>query len=349
MSNLHSNQGNPDMNHSTTGRNVLRRAAVSAALATLFAGPVAAFEIDTGVPDLDLRWDNTIRYNAGMRAQKQSSAILGAPNNDDGDRNFGNGSLVTSRFDLLSEFDAVWQKSYGARFSAALWWDPAYNNLDNTNAATSNTLVDGLPVAGALSPFTKRYAKGPSAEWLDAFAFANFDVADIPVSIKAGQHTVFWGDSLLLNGAIHSVSYAQNSIDIWKGLATPGSEAKELFRPKGGLTLQAQPLARAVARGPVVLQLAGGAHPGIGQLPHRGRLHQLRRRFAHLRAEPVRGVDSRRARRTRASGTRTSCRSRATARASATSAFPRAGARIGSTARWASTTAMRPTSSRRRW
>ena len=63
----------------------------------------------------------------------------------------------------------------------------------------------------------------------------------MPVNIKAGQHTVYWGDSLLLGGAIHGVSYAQNPLDVWKGFATPGSEAKELFRPRGGITLQAQP------------------------------------------------------------------------------------------------------------
>ena len=63
----------------------------------------------------------------------------------------------------------------------------------------------------------------------------------MPMNIKAGQHTVFWGDSLLLSGAIHGVSYAQNSLDILKGFATPGAEAKELFRPRGGLTLQLQP------------------------------------------------------------------------------------------------------------
>ena len=125
--------------------------------------------------------------------------------------------------------------------SAAGWYDFAYSSLDNTNTATANTLVNGLPVAGALSPYTKRYAKGSSGEWLDAFVFANFDVGDIPVNVKAGQHTVYWGDSLLLGGAIHGVSYAQNPLDVWKGFATPGSEAKELFRPRGGITLQAQP------------------------------------------------------------------------------------------------------------
>lgn len=220
-----------------------RRRALIVALASIgaIAGNATAFEIDTGNPDVEMRWDNTIRYNVGVRAHSQDAAILGNPNADDGDRNFKNGSVVTSRFDLLSELDLVWQKNYGARFSAAAWWDPAYNSLDDTNDATANTLNNGVPVAGRLSPYTKRYAKGVSGEWLDAFAFANFDVAGVPVKVKAGQHTVYWGESLLLGGVVHGIAYSQNSVDLWKGLATPGSEAKELFRPRGGLTIQAQP------------------------------------------------------------------------------------------------------------
>jgi hypothetical protein len=227
----------------STDGSAFRRRVASLAVASLFtvAGAAQAFEIDTGVEDLTVRWDNTVRYNLGMRAQGQNSEILGNPNFDDGDRNFSNGSLVTNRLDVLSEFDVVWQRKYGFRVSAAGWGDAAYNNLDNTNTATANTLVNGMPAAGALSPYTKRYAKGVSGEWLDAFAFGTFDVFDVPVNVKAGQHTVYWGDSLLLGGAIHGVSYSQNSLDAWKGFATPGTEAKELFRPRGGLTIQAQP------------------------------------------------------------------------------------------------------------
>jgi len=234
------------MQHLTTGASraaAHRRKAVTLAIAAAFAasGAAQAFEIDTGNPDLQLRWDNTVRYNLGLRAQDQDKAIIGSPNYDDGDRNFGNHSIVTNRFDVLSEFDFVYKRMMGFRVSAAGWTDFAYNSLDNTNTATANTLVNGFPVAGALSNYTKRYAKGPSGEILDAFGFANFDVGDVPVSVKAGQHTVYWGDSLLLGGAIHGISYAQNPLDVWKGFATPGSEAKELFRPRGGVTLQAQP------------------------------------------------------------------------------------------------------------
>jgi hypothetical protein len=224
------------------GHAMLRRSTLCAAVAAMFVAPMTAqaFEIPLNNEDLVMRWDNTFRYNLAMRAQAQDPAMLKAVNNDDGDRNFSNGSLVSNRLDLLSEFDLVWKRNYGVRFSYAGWYDWAYNSLDNTSNATSNTLVNGLPVAGQLSPYAKRYAKGLSGEWLDAFAFASFDIAGVPVSVKAGQHTVYWGDSLLLGGAIHGIDYAQNSLDIWKGLATPGAEAKELFRPRGGLTIQAQ-------------------------------------------------------------------------------------------------------------
>src|SRR5580765_7136839 len=162
------------MNNSKKTHRSFRRAAVAAAMTALFAAPAFAFEIDVGNPDIEMRFDNTLRYNLGSRVQSQNPAILGAVNNDDGDRNFSNGSLVTSRFDVLSEFDVVWKKQFGARFSAALWWDPAYDSLDNNNTLTANTLANGLPAPGVLSPYSNRYLKGASGEWLDAFVFANF-------------------------------------------------------------------------------------------------------------------------------------------------------------------------------
>jgi len=231
------------MQRNHEGAPVRRRClAIALAAALAPAVPAFAFEFDTGNPDFTARWDNTVRYNAGLRVQGQDPAILASPNYDDGDRNFSRNSLVTNRLDILSELDVVFRRTFGFRVSGAGWYDHAYRNLDNTSDQTSNTLVNGKPVAGALSPYTERYAKGPSGEILDAFVFANTEVAGIPVSVKAGQHTVYWGDSFLLGGAIHGVSYGQNPLDIWKGFATPGTEAKELFRPRGGLTVQAQPL-----------------------------------------------------------------------------------------------------------
>ena len=216
--------------------------ALSVAVATVLAIPtsIGAFEFDTGSEDLSVRWDNTVRANIATRVGSQDEAIIANPNFDDGDRNFDQGSWFT-RLDLLSEFDVVWKRSLGFRVSAAGWWDPGYGDLDNKSIETSNNLRQktGLPVLG-LDPDAQRYAEGPSGEFLDVFAFAKFNVGEAPVNVKLGQTTVYWGEGLLLGGAVHGISYSQNPIDVWKALATPGAEAKELFRPRVGFNVQSQ-------------------------------------------------------------------------------------------------------------
>ena len=107
-----------------------------------------AFEIDTGNPDLVMRWDNTFRYNLGMRAQEQDPRDPGHANADDGDRNFSNGSIVTNRLDVLSEFDVVWQRNYGVRVSAAGWYDRPTRASTAPTRRRANTLVNGVPTAG---------------------------------------------------------------------------------------------------------------------------------------------------------------------------------------------------------
>ena len=100
----------------TAGRAGFRRRVASLAVASALAaaGTAQAFEFPLDNPDLTVRWDNTVRYNLGVRAQSQDAAIVASPNYDDGDRNFANGSLVTNRLDVLSEFDLVWRRSMGS-------------------------------------------------------------------------------------------------------------------------------------------------------------------------------------------------------------------------------------------
>jgi len=213
-------------------------AAVVAVMAFTMPSGASAFEFGTGNPDLSMRWENTMRYTLANRVDKQNQNILASPNNDDGDRNFGRG-VVSNRLDVLSEFDLIYKRLNGFRVSAAGWYDHAYENLDGTSIATSNHLENGQPALG-LSNHAKRFYRGPSGEILDAFVFTGFDVGSVPVNIKFGQHTVFWGEGLLLGGIIHGVSYGQSSIDAQKAFAIPGTEAKELFRPRYSVSMQSQ-------------------------------------------------------------------------------------------------------------
>ncbi|HEY1148886.1 MAG TPA: DUF1302 domain-containing protein [Pseudoduganella sp.] len=217
-------------------RSFARNAMALAAALCAQGGAAYATEIETGNPDLSVRFDNTVKYNYANRLNAQHQGILKNPNFDDGDRNFGRGT-VSNRFDVLSELDVVWQKSMGMRVSGAAWRDFAYDSLDNTNVATSNHLENGKPALG-LSNYTKRYHKG-SGELLDAFVFYNTDIAERPLNLKLGRHTQVWGESLLT--PVHGVNYGQSALDLIKAYTVPGTEAKELFLPRSAASAQYSP------------------------------------------------------------------------------------------------------------
>jgi hypothetical protein len=219
----------------------LRRAALFLAAAAAWlcpAGGATALEIDTGAPDVQLRFDNTLRYNFGVRAGSQDPSILASPNFDDGDRNFKQGSIVMNRVDLLSELDVVYEKAFGVRVSAASWYDQAYaGGLSASSPATYNNIVNGAPALGSTA-YAKHYYLGPYGEVLDAFAFGTFNLGSAPLTIRAGRHTVWWGETL--SNAFHGINYSQAPLDLAKGQAQPGVDVKELARPKAQVSAQLQ-------------------------------------------------------------------------------------------------------------
>ena len=219
----------------------LRNSVLGMAVATALALPqvAAAYEFDLGSENLSFRWDNTLRLDAINRVSGQNKDMMANPNYDDGDRNFSTGSIFT-RFSDYSEMDLVWKQSWGslgARVSAQGWWDPGYQSLDNNSVQTQNNLQGGVPKLG-LSDYSKRYAEGPSGEFMDWFLFGGFTVGGAPVNVKAGQTTVYYGEALY--GAAHAIAYSQNPVDVWKSLNNPGSELKELYRPRLGFNINSQ-------------------------------------------------------------------------------------------------------------
>lgn len=234
MANRVANRGAPRL----VGALLARRTLVQV-LALATAGAACATEIPSGNPDLAMRWDNTLRYNLGTRVQRIGK-IGNAVAFDEGEYRFDKGDIVANRLDLLSEFDVVFKKDYGLRVSAAAWYDNAYSSAKARRNPAIPGAVQGSYVNDDYTSYTKRYYAGPSGEWMDAFIFGKTELGDMPLSLKAGRHTVFWGETLLLGGALHGVSYAQMPIDLAKGFATPGAEAKELFRPLTNVSGQLQ-------------------------------------------------------------------------------------------------------------
>ncbi len=226
----------------TTGRAITRsrgRRAALAVLACLAAGRAGAREIDVGVPDLTLRFDNTLRYNLGVRTDPVNAKEAASPLFTAGESSVPQGGVTTSRLDLLAEVDLGWADRVGGRVSAAGWYDYAYHSGDVTRADSLGS-KPGSYVGDQFSTYTLDRYRGPWGEVLDAFAWARVDAGDVPIVVKAGRHSVSWGESLMLPGFTHGIAYSQVPLDLAKGQATPGVEAKELFRPLTSISAQAQ-------------------------------------------------------------------------------------------------------------
>lgn len=199
---------------------------LSVLVALLGAGQAHAFQIDLGDSDFRLRWDNTVRYNWGMRLQDQSSLVdrAGGGAYDQSNAAFDQYDTITNRLDLLSELDLNYQGLYGARLSAAAWYDATYDGKDPA------TVPGGTSYAN--NDFThsvKRYYAGPSGEFLDAYVYGRFEPAGMPTDVRAGQHAVIWGEGLF--GNTNAISYSQAPADLRKATANPGASAKETALP----------------------------------------------------------------------------------------------------------------------
>jgi hypothetical protein len=117
---------------------------------------LAAFQIDSGNPDVAMSWDNTVKYSNAFRVRsvdpKVADNSLGPQaNTNDGDQNFGKG-LISNRLDLLSELEFRYRKDFGFRVSGAAWYDDVYNRGNDNRGALGGALVNTRSVRPVNSP-----------------------------------------------------------------------------------------------------------------------------------------------------------------------------------------------------
>lgn len=209
------------------------------AFATAFVAgsPAFAFEIDTNIPDLKASWDTTLKYGTVWRTKSPSPLLVDRPpttvNQDDGDRNFGRG-LVSNRLDLLTEADVTF-RNFGARVSAAGWYDAVYERSnDNNSPATANQYT----VPSDQFTDATRQVHGMDFQLLDAFVFGKGSIGDVQGSFRAGRHALLWGESLFFGA--NGIAGTQAPVDVVKLQSVPNSQFKETILPVGQLSGQLQ-------------------------------------------------------------------------------------------------------------
>jgi hypothetical protein len=207
-----------------------------AALAAGAAVPAHAFEFDMGDSGWKMRWDNTLKYSNAFRMRERSAAVTANPNADDGDSNFNKG-LISNRVDILSEFDVI-KNGFGLRLSAAGWYDTVYNRTNDNPGFAGGAVPNQASVPYNEFTRTTRRLHGRDVRMLDAFTFGKFELGSGSVTMRLGQHSIVWGESLFLGA--NAIAGGMMPVDATKLLSVPNTQFKEAILPVPMASMQWQ-------------------------------------------------------------------------------------------------------------
>lgn len=210
-----------------------RRTAWALALAGLLGSTAAqAGSVNFG-GDTSLEYTVTLNYALGIRMKNPAGSEVNGPvdastglsstiNQDDGDRNFGGGSLTNNRISTLIEANLK-HDNYGAMVRGDAFYDQAYHHPnDNDSPGTINS-------TGPVNRFTDdaRYFQGERARLLDAYVYGDWKLGgERAFNLRLGRQVVAWGESLFFP----NIAGAQGPADATKA-NVPGIEVKDILLP----------------------------------------------------------------------------------------------------------------------
>lgn len=145
-------------------------------------------------------------------------------NGDNGNLNFDAGESFSRIFKGTHELD-IHYDGMGVFVRGMYYYDFAMmdNKRDWTNSVSGQ----------ANDPCNDSEAKKQvcrDVRLLDAYIYGNFDIGEMPFSMRVGQQVISWGESTLIGHGISEI----NPVDISR-LRAPGAELKEAFIPFGAV------------------------------------------------------------------------------------------------------------------
>ena len=169
------------------------------------------------------------QYNAAFNANPINATIWQgeggySANVDNGNLNYNAGETFSRIFKGSHELD-VHYEGMGVFVRGLYYYDFAMMdvNRDYTNAISGqkNDPCDD-------SEAKKQVCR--DVRILDAYVYGNFELGDMPLSVRVGQQVISWGESSLISHGISEI----NPVDIAR-LKAPGAEIKEAFIPFGAV------------------------------------------------------------------------------------------------------------------
>lgn len=203
---------------------------MAAVLVAGLATPASAADFKFG--EIDVNFKSTLSAGLGVRVVNPDwgniavsnggrDANLAAENFDDGNLNYRRGDIFTASLRMLHEID-MQKDNLGAFVSLSYFYDVVNNNEESTRRTD---LSDAA-----------REQVGRGFDLYDAYVYGDFNVADMPLTVRAGNQVINWGEALYRAGGINQT----NAVDVSR-LVTPGTNIREGYLPSPMLYVNLSP------------------------------------------------------------------------------------------------------------
>ncbi len=162
--------------------------------------------------------DTTITLGASLRVQNRDPGLVGVVNGgsadsingDNGNLNFDKGDFTSLSSQVTHELDLRWRNLgfFGRLF---YFYDAAIMDIDPERTDFSSDAKDNA---------------GRDIEVLDAYATGDFNLGSLPLTVRAGNQVISWGESTFIPNGINTV----NPVDVTK-LRVAGAELRDALIP----------------------------------------------------------------------------------------------------------------------
>lgn len=202
----------------TTRHAVFQPCALAVAIALGCAAPAQAVNFSLG--EIEGQFDSSLSIGASWSVRGADPDLVGTRNggkassqtNDDGRLNFKRGETFSKIFKGIHDLELKYGDS-GVFVRGKYWYDfetkdesRLLYDIDDSNRKTA--------------------AQAAGAQILDAFVYHNYNLGNLPGSVRVGKQVVSWGESTFIGNSINSI----NPVDA-AAFRRPGAEIKEGLIP----------------------------------------------------------------------------------------------------------------------
>ena len=185
--------------------------------------------------NLQVNLNITASYTGMLRVGHPNQVLLQGANANDGDANLRSG-IVNNTFEVLPVLD-IKDGNFGMHFSGEYFVDTVYLGTNQNNQP--NTVN---PILGKNTDYASqtRLNNGHTGSLLDAFVYDSWGFGHgQQFTLKAGQQTLFWGQSLFFG--TNGIAGGQAPIDSVQAQNLVNPQSQQVFMPVGQIVATWQP------------------------------------------------------------------------------------------------------------